>query len=331
MIRPTVVAALFAVTIAVGGSTHAEPSAADVTTAKSLVSEGRALRDKGKHSAARDRFKGAFALVPTPIIGMDLAREHLALGELVEAREVAIAVTKLPANPKESEEGRAARADAATVANDLTTRIPSLVIDVDNLPAGGTVLLDDVPVPPATFGVPRKLNPGKHTVVARVDEREKSRTVTLGEGQQKKVTIDAKELGGTTRLPATSAANEGSTATTTTSPGTAAQPDGARPVWPWIALGAGAVGLIGGIKFGLDWSSANADYRAQCPSTDCPQRDQLAQDRDRAAALTIVSGIIGVAGVTIGAIGLASSSGGSSKTTATLRVLPGGVLGSIAF
>lgn len=216
---------------------RAEPSAADVTTAKSLVVEGRGLRAKGQHAAARDRFKGAWALVPTPIIGMDLAREHVALAELVEGREIAIAITKLPTIPKESDESRSARADAAKLANELAARIPSVVITVAPMPAGATVQLDGGPVPAATLGVPRKLNPGKHEIVVRVGAKETARTVTLGEGQERAVTIDGKELIGT----------GGDPSPTSTAPKTATSLEAGRPTWAWIALGAGGVGAVLGV------------------------------------------------------------------------------------
>lgn len=237
---------------------HAEPTAADVTTAKSLVVEGRELRAKGKHSAARDRFKAAWALVPTPIIGMDLAREHEALGELVESRETAIAVTKLPPSSKESDEAKSARADAVKLANDLAARIPGLVITVESLPTGAVVTLDGREIPSATLGVPLKLNPGSHRVALRLGDKERAKTVALGEGEEKKVALDSSGL-------------ESSSSTTASSPSgttsTASAAEGGRPTLAWVGLGvAGAGAIVGAVGGFTAWSGARAfnDANAEC-------------------------------------------------------------------
>ncbi|WP_411280000.1 hypothetical protein, partial [Gemmatimonas sp.] len=270
------------------------------------------------------RFKAAFSLVPTPIIGIDLAREHVALQELIEAREVAIAVTKLPDNPKESPEGRTARVDAAKLANDLAPRIGTLVLTVDSLPESGVVLVDGAAMPKEMLGAPRKVNPGKHVVAVRVGDKETKRTVTVGEGAREEVRIDAQDLGPATSLtPANSSPSTGPSATE--------EGQSSAPIWPWIALGVGGVGVVGGVVFGLKWTSANNDYRSGCPNINsCVDKDGLEGARDTAATLTIVSGLIGAAGVTIGIIGLTSSTK-APPPTAQLRLVPGGATWTVSF
>lgn len=296
---------------AVAPWTRADASPADVATAKSLVVEGRSLRAKGNHVTARDRFKAAWALVPTPIIGFDLAREHAGLGELIEAREVAIEVTKLPENPKESAEGRAARAGATKLANDLASRIPSLTIQIDDLPSGAIVLLDGATIPVDTLGAPRKVNPGKHEIVVRAGEKEKARTVSLAEGAQKDVRIDASGL-----APVRSKATEPTSS--------APSADRTTPTWAWIGFGVGAVGLIAGGAFAITALGHNSTLSDECPPGRCTQAriDGLKEPRDDAWAWTVVAGAVGVAGIAIGVAGL--SSGKSSATTTTgLRLGPG--------
>ncbi|MBK7402872.1 MAG: hypothetical protein IPJ34_43270 [Myxococcales bacterium] len=140
---------------------YADPSPGNVATAKSLVVEGRDLRAKGEHAKARDRFKAAWALVPTPIIGLDLARELVACGQLVEGRETALAAAKLPEGAKESAEGKTARAEATKLAAELRDRIPSLVVRVENAESlkGLRVTLDGEELPVAALNVSRKVDP----------------------------------------------------------------------------------------------------------------------------------------------------------------------------
>lgn len=168
----------------------AGPSTADIATAKSLVVEGRELREKGDHRGARDRFKAAWSLVASPIVGLDLAREHLALGELIEAREIAVEVTKLTVSTKESNEGKAARVEAAKLASELADRIPSLVITVDGLTEDSSVLLDGASIPVATLGTPRKVNPGTHRITVRRGDRNQVKKIVIAEGERKVVRLE---------------------------------------------------------------------------------------------------------------------------------------------
>ena len=82
-------ATLLAVALATTGGAveraHADPTPAAIASAKSLVADGRKLRDAGDTKGARDKFRAAYALVPTPIIGLDLGKADVALGELVAA------------------------------------------------------------------------------------------------------------------------------------------------------------------------------------------------------------------------------------------------------
>jgi len=296
---------------------HAEPSAVDVTTAKSLVVEARALRAKGKHAPARDRFKGAWALVPTPIIGMDLAREHVALGELVEGREVAIAVTKLPDIPKESDESRTARADAAKLANELAARIPSIIITVTPLPAGAAVTVDGAAVPTATLGVPRKLNPGKHEIVVRVGEKDATRTVTLAEGQERSVTIDGMELGAASDAPSV-----GSSSPSTS--GGATSPEGGRPTWAWIALGVGGVGAVVGAA-GTVTAFSGSKKTSDAPARTDPLWEEGKRENTTGIALAVVGGAVLVGGLVVFAIAPTGSKRSTTATAVTgLAISPSG-------
>jgi hypothetical protein len=102
---------------------HAEPNAADLETARGLYVEGLQLRDAAKLDVSLARFKAAYALAPTPITGLELGRAHALVGDLAEAREVLLAVERMPVLPTESAKAASARVEARSLAEQLRTRL----------------------------------------------------------------------------------------------------------------------------------------------------------------------------------------------------------------
>src|SRR5690242_13340717 len=92
----------------------AEPTAADLESARDLFKEGQALRAKGDLEGALTKFKAADALAGTPITGVELGKTLLQMGKLVEAREGFLSVGRIPTKPNESPQTKKARAEAAT-------------------------------------------------------------------------------------------------------------------------------------------------------------------------------------------------------------------------
>src|SRR5438874_1930474 len=88
-------AALVAVPAVSFGQPAAQPSAADLESARELYKEAKALRDKGDLRGALEKFKQAHAYGQTPVTGLELGRTHMQLGELVEAREVFLSVARM--------------------------------------------------------------------------------------------------------------------------------------------------------------------------------------------------------------------------------------------
>jgi hypothetical protein len=157
-------------------------------TARAEFREGKAQRERGDVAGALVHFKAANALAGTPITALELARTHVLLGQLVEARELCLSVRGLRRRPTESEKGKAARDDAEKLAAELDPRIPSLTIRVEGTPRA--VTLDGVPVPADTLAVARKVNPGEHEVVVRAaGGRAESVRVTLKEGETKEARV----------------------------------------------------------------------------------------------------------------------------------------------
>lgn len=230
----------------------ADPSAADLETARDLYAQGKALREKGDNAGAVAKFRQAFGLAATPILGLEICRTEEKLEHLVEAREACLSAVRLPTKANESDNTKQARNEAATLADSIKARIPAIVITLQGVPAGveATVTVDGETVPTASLGAPRKVDPGSHHVVAKVGSGPESATdVTVKEGETKPATL-------TVTVP------EGTTATTSTTPVTATTtPVGAtnvmgpppttathHPMWTWIGFGAAGAGVIvGGI------------------------------------------------------------------------------------
>src|SRR5215472_7926927 len=136
MRRSLVVFAIGVCTLAATRGASAEPTAQELSTARALFNEGARLRAEGDVAGALERLKAAYALVPTPIIGLELGQALLQTGKLVEARETCYAASRLPPSSGESSAGAAARQDAARLAEDLRPRIPALRIEVTGAPPG---------------------------------------------------------------------------------------------------------------------------------------------------------------------------------------------------
>ncbi|MGZ3456411.1 MAG: hypothetical protein ACXVEF_42800 [Polyangiales bacterium] len=172
-------------------TSHAQPSSATIAGAQVLVGEGRKLRAAGDLHGARERFESAYLLVPTPIIGLDLGKAREALGFLIEARVVLLESSALPPIANESAESKAARAEAIRVANELDGRIPTLAVSIEGAESGVKVVvtIDGVEVPEADLASPRKVNPGKHVVLARMGNRQERTQVELAEKEAKIASI----------------------------------------------------------------------------------------------------------------------------------------------
>lgn len=186
----------FSLSIASLAHAQSEPSATDVDTARTAFQQALELRDKHHDlRGASEKLKAAYALVPTPRIGLELGKTYQQMGQLVEARAAFLDVDHLPQSVvvggvrrPESAEAKKARDDCRTAASDLDARIPSLVVQVRG--GAGQVTIDGDPVNPDALAVPRRMNPGKHIVALMIDGAAVSRKVVdLREGPASTVVV----------------------------------------------------------------------------------------------------------------------------------------------
>jgi hypothetical protein len=272
--RPLAIALIVALHTEIA-TARAEPSAADRETARALMAEGRSKRDAGDLAGALKAFRGADAIMHVPTTGLEVARTHALRGELVEARDVALQVARSIPQPDEPAPFAEARRNAEALAAELEGRIGSLTVV---LRGKGDVTIDDAPIPAEIVGMPRKVNPGRHVVVARTGDTVRRTEVDVAEGG-----------GATVELDLTSTPRRRSTPN-------------------WVALsgfGFAGLGVVVGTITGVASIAQTSSLKDRCPNDRCPPN--AAGDLDSASALattSTVAFVIAGIGAAVGVAGL---------------------------
>ncbi|MGD0678047.1 MAG: hypothetical protein ABSC94_21755, partial [Polyangiaceae bacterium] len=185
---------------ALTGVALAQPaSAVDMAQARELLNMGLDLRSKGNVSGALDKLRAADALAHTPITGLELGRTYLALGKLVEARETLLSIARLPERSEETARSKAARTESDQLADQLRSRIPSLMIKMTGVsPESVAVTIDGASIPYEALAAPRLVDPGSHSVSATSTSGGTAQTsVDLKEGEAREVELKFVFSGGT--------------------------------------------------------------------------------------------------------------------------------------
>ncbi len=288
---------------------HAEPSAAQKETARSLMAEGRELREQHDLKAALARFQAADALMSVPTTGFELARAQADLNQLVEARSTIRRLLAEPAREGEPVPFQEARSKAEALDAELDARIASLRLVVQPLdPRQLTrIAIDgDAVTGGAAVGMLYRVNPGHHRVSAQTANGSAEAEVDVGEHEVVDVALEF-------HPDATREA-----ATTSESP----EPSSGVPTVTYVAGGVGLAGLIvGGVTGALALSSKHS-AEASCVDQRCPPSTW--SDLDHAHSYATVStvgfivGAVGI-GVGIGSFLLARPPSGAATNAPTLR------------
>jgi hypothetical protein len=171
---------------------RADPTAADKETARTLLDDGDRKFSAKDYSGALKSFQAADSMMGVPTTGIEVARAEEALGQLAEAHDKLLEVTRYPQKPGEPAAFTKARADAAVRAEKIAARIPTLKVTLSGPPGGTdvTVTIDGEPLPSAAATLPRKIDPGKHSVVASARGYADAKAdVTLREVEAKEVRL----------------------------------------------------------------------------------------------------------------------------------------------
>jgi hypothetical protein len=289
----------------------------DRETARELFEQGKARRDRGDATGALESFRAADALMNVPTTKLAVARAYLALGQLVEARDAAMRVAQIPVGASEPAPFTDARSAAAHLASEIGRRIPSVAIAIAG-EAPESLSIDGVAIPNQAWSAPRRVNPGKHTVVAKLGPREVTQDVAVAEGENASIALDTHDLRPPDEAPAPAPSE----------PSVAARPLGTIF---WVGAGASAAGIaVGGVAGVLSLSNkSHAD--SFCRDNRCPPAAYASLDAASTwATISTAAFAVAGAGVVLAGVGFFLHRSPASSTTTALVVRPGGayVVGS---
>jgi hypothetical protein len=296
------IAAAVALAVALAASPAFGQSAEERETARQQFEDGKKKRDAGDKEGALAAFQAADALMNVPTTKLAVARAHLALGRLVEARDAAYRVSQIPVAKKEPQPFADARAAASKLADDLAKRIPTVTFVVVGIPADDqvNVMFDGAAVPAAALAAPRKVNPGKHQIVAKLEGREGNvkQEIAVAEAETKKIDLDVTELAKKPKKTGAVATTTPAAAPTTTEPPATAPESRTSPL-VWIGGGLAIVGAGVGTAFGLMSMSDKETADESCREGKCPPEAHEALDSANQNALISTIGFA-AAGVGVG-------------------------------
>ena len=309
-------------TFGLPGAARAAPSAVDVAQARELLNMGLELRGKGDVAASLEKLKAAYALVRTPITGLELGRTYMMVGNLVEARETFLSNARIAERSEETARSKAARKESEELAEQLRTRIPSLSVKITGVPSDTVaVTIDGASVPNEALAAPRLVDPGSHTVVARSTTGGVAETtVELKEGETRDVELKIAFTGGSAQAPPGLARGPASPAASHSvvfdaHAGETAS-HGSSHVLEWALLGAGvALGAAGAVIMVVEANNAS----------DAANRlDRSTYDSSGAAwTAGLITTIVGGAAVAAGGVMLLTSTGDSGQRGARPSVWVG--------
>ena len=281
-------AVVVALSLASGSAGAQAPDEASLAAARQLGQEGVSLYLNGEYATASEKLERAYAVVKVPTLGLWSARALEKLGKLVEALQRYREVTLFELKPADPAVFHSSQTDARAAYDALLARIPQLTVELEGASAGEvTLTIDGRAVPSALIGAAVPVNPGTHKLEARRADEVASGSLTLREGDQRRLTLAfhavapiSPEAGAATAVEpvpvpapaervATDAASDAPTATEVSD-------DAGGSAGPWILIAAGGAAAVGGgvllglalsakskvrhIDDGADWNDFDDDY-----------------------------------------------------------------------
>ncbi|HEY3818984.1 MAG TPA: hypothetical protein VGL81_17560 [Polyangiaceae bacterium] len=278
----------------------APPTEEQVEAARALYREARELHKQGRVREALAKALDAYRTAPTPVTALETGELLVEVGRLVEARDVLRSIPLMPVSPRESDKGRDARQQGASLGAQLDMRIPKIAFA--GRPVGVDVVLDGHPVAPTDATAWQGVDPGAHVLLVRVDDRPCTTVnLSLSEGEER--TIDLHDAAAACRPPTPPPPVPVPPRIPVRAPVVPPAPPAERSAststlgsarWIGVAVaGAGAVGLgIGGV-LALDAKARYDGVAGECTSRGCNQngfdvRNSARDQADVATALLVV-------------------------------------------
>ena len=270
-------------------------------TAREVAKEGLRAYDEGLYDEAYTKLTQAYGAVKLPTLALYTARAAEKLGRLVRAAELYREAAALTPDPSWQAGQYAAQEEAKAERAELLSRIPRLVIVIENAPESVRVSIDDVAIPASLILAEQLVDPGEHLVTASGDGEELVEDVSVEEGETLKVYL---EFSGARALAAgelTPRPYETSSAADT--------PSGVRrfhKLAGWITLGTGGALVATGGVLGiyLIWKQGKLQELGCTPEGHCYEQQEKPvakynTRRDLSTAAFIAGGVLSAAGVTL--------------------------------
>lgn len=310
MQRPRLVASILAALLVTGALpplAAAQPQAQskeEIERARTLFRDGLALSAAQDWPGALAKFKQVAQVKMTPQVAFNIAECEEHLGKLVSA----LGNYRLAASEAEAAKATDVAAQVGDRISALEERIPKLVVERGEGAENATIELDGVEMISAQLGTSMLMDPGKHTIVGKIDGREGSREVVeLAERDSKKVSvvIDVEMMG-----PAKSVDKPIEPVKPKVEP-----PD---PTMAYVITGAGGVSLAAGVVFMILRSGTISDLDAVCKDGHCPKSAESTADSGKLyTGLAEVTIPLGLAGVGVGVYMLLTQPSGEEAPAAT--------------
>jgi hypothetical protein len=271
----------------------------ELDAARKLFQEGMALSAANNCSAALTKYRAVANVKMTAQVAFNIAECEERLGKLVSALgNYRLAASQAQGDPKAKDVASrvADRIDA------LDARIPKLTIKRGKGADVAVIELDGSELGAAQLSAATPVDPGPHTVVAKIGGKESSNdTVTIAEKETKtfEVNID---------LPV--AKVEAPAVPIPPDPNSDKPPPAGRSKVPGaVVLGIGGVGVALGVTFMVLRGGALSDLDAKCGGdTSCPPSAQSLSDKGRLYTGLAEGGfVLGAVGIVTGIVLLATS------------------------
>ncbi|HEX4477806.1 MAG TPA: hypothetical protein VH142_22110, partial [Polyangiaceae bacterium] len=285
----------------------ASAQSADVLEqARTLFREGLSLEAAGDWASALAKFEDVGKVKLTPQVRFHTARCYEHLGRLNEA----LGAYRLA--EYEGGQQNIPELSAITQARQgLEARVPKLVIRRGKGAESARIELDGVALGEAQIGEPVAVDPGPHTVVAKLTgDRQFEQSTNVKESETAEVELVAPDF----PAPASAGTSSGDLPNVAdTSSGTPHS-----SALPWVVGGVGVAGLAGSGVFYLLRNSAKNDLDHGCHGNVCPESLKSKQnDGELFTTLSMVSLGVGVVGVGLATYLFISGSHHTEKVATT--------------
>jgi hypothetical protein len=290
---------------------------ADTAAARAHLQQGYALKQKGKCDEAVPHLVESVRLDRQPKSLANLADCEEKLGRLAAAQAHWVEVRDLA-----KAQGVAPLVSVST--QHLTTldrRMPKLVVKLaKDAPSETVVLRDGAQLGPVSLNTPLPIDPGKHVIVARANDKEKTYEINLSEAETKEIEVtveggraipDSQTTGApssTSGVPSSpsssvSAAPSAPSSSNDASLSEVSRSHAARNAIEYALLGLGVAGVTVGVVEAIQVKSKNDQIASTCPGSSCQNypayNDGLTLRDDAKSARTISMIGFGVGGVAL--------------------------------